>query len=485
MKKLITILLILITSFSFSQVKTVKVNGNGSGGTVTTVTASAPLSITGTPTIAPNVVADTSAGTSTALVNQRQLGAKLDTSSYDWVRSGSNVYIKNITDKVGIGISSPPDVLTVVNQSGAMGVSIKGSVAGSVPTLTFLDTAGINAGSISSFGVNGAVARGVIIKTPDSTGKIGGTDNWVTNRFFGAANKISFGDNGFTSFIQTGHKLEIKTNRTTSTGGDTTVAPDVVFSSGRVGIGTGKTDPLASSLVEMKSTTAGLLIPRMTTTERNAITSPATGLLIWNTTDTTLNQYRGLSGWYSIGVGNWTIASGKTGTLNNSLTLAGTDGTEMTFPDTSQIIGIKPTVITTGADDTTTLVAPKLIPGFTFWGRANKKYRLIITLRVSCDNTGGIKVGIYGPAGAAINVAAQQIATATVSATAQLNIMAGINALSPAFCRGVVSGGSYFGVAEVTMSSTAGAVYVQYGSNTGGQKSTIHLGSSYDVTPTQ
>ncbi|HNJ29649.1 MAG TPA: hypothetical protein PLQ40_11885, partial [Ferruginibacter sp.] len=37
----------------------------------------------------------------------------------------------------------------------------------------------------------------------------------------------------------------------------------------------------ASALLDVKSTTKGILIPRMTKTEKNAIASPATGLLIY------------------------------------------------------------------------------------------------------------------------------------------------------------------------------------------------------------
>ncbi len=51
--------------------------------------------------------------------------------------------------------------------------------------------------------------------------------------------------------------------------------------SGSVGIGT--TTPNASAKLEIKSTTKGLLIPRMTQAQRNAIPSPATGLLIYQT----------------------------------------------------------------------------------------------------------------------------------------------------------------------------------------------------------
>ncbi|MFT7628167.1 MAG: hypothetical protein ACI9OS_001824 [Ulvibacter sp.] len=50
----------------------------------------------------------------------------------------------------------------------------------------------------------------------------------------------------------------------------------------QVGIGT--ITPDASSILDISSTTKGLLMPRLTTLERNNITLPATGLIIFNTT---------------------------------------------------------------------------------------------------------------------------------------------------------------------------------------------------------
>lgn len=62
------------------------------------------------------------------------------------------------------------------------------------------------------------------------------------------------------------------------------------------------TTPNVSSLLDMQSTTKGALIPRMTSTQQNAIASPATGLLIFNTTTTTLNYFTG-SVWTAVVTG--------------------------------------------------------------------------------------------------------------------------------------------------------------------------------------
>ena len=59
----------------------------------------------------------------------------------------------------------------------------------------------------------------------------------------------------------------------------------------QVGIGT--TTPDASSTLDITSTTKGLLPPRMTTGERNLITSAAKGLIVFNTTLNTLQINEG------------------------------------------------------------------------------------------------------------------------------------------------------------------------------------------------
>ena len=73
-----------------------------------------------------------------------------------------------------------------------------------------------------------------------------------------------------------------------------------ITSGGNVGIGT--TSPGASALLDLSSTTQGFLSPRMTTVQRDAIASPATGLLIYNTTTNEYNLYNGTS-WTIVGSG--------------------------------------------------------------------------------------------------------------------------------------------------------------------------------------
>jgi hypothetical protein len=71
-----------------------------------------------------------------------------------------------------------------------------------------------------------------------------------------------------------------------------------VFS--QVGIGT--TTPDASAVLDVSSTTQGLLTPRMTTMQKMAITSPANGLMVYDTTLKAFNYYDSSTiSWVSIG----------------------------------------------------------------------------------------------------------------------------------------------------------------------------------------
>jgi hypothetical protein len=68
-------------------------------------------------------------------------------------------------------------------------------------------------------------------------------------------------------------------------------------------IGIGTSTPNPSAMLDISSTAKGLLIPRMTTTQRNAIVNPATGLLIWQTDGTAGFYYYNGNAWSSFAAG--------------------------------------------------------------------------------------------------------------------------------------------------------------------------------------
>lgn len=95
------------------------------------------------------------------------------------------------------------------------------------------------------------------------------------------------------------------------------------FSQNGVAINTTGTTANASAMLDVSSTTAGVLIPRMKLTERNAIGTPAVGLLIYQTDNT--------PGFYYYNGTAWTLLGGSGSGSVNSVTatspLASSGGT--------------------------------------------------------------------------------------------------------------------------------------------------------------
>jgi trimeric autotransporter adhesin len=84
-----------------------------------------------------------------------------------------------------------------------------------------------------------------------------------------------------------------------------------------VNVGIGTSSPDASSLLDLSSTSKGILIPRMSTSDRNAIPSPSAGLMVY---DITLNSF-----YYFNGTA-WTEVGGSAAA--NAWSLSGNGGTD-------------------------------------------------------------------------------------------------------------------------------------------------------------
>jgi hypothetical protein len=59
----------------------------------------------------------------------------------------------------------------------------------------------------------------------------------------------------------------------------------------------GGSTPDGSAMLDVQSTTKGMLPPRLTSTQRDAISNPAEGLMIYNTDTDCLNHFAGCR-WY-------------------------------------------------------------------------------------------------------------------------------------------------------------------------------------------
>lgn len=182
---------------------------------------------------------------------------------------------------VGIGTSSASEKLQV--NGSVLSTSTLNSTSGSF----LIDHPGVNSWKIgitnsntSTFSIGndsgGSFANKILNIT--NSGNVGiGTTSPIHQ--LSVANKIGgilFGDS-FLEFPSSGNTI-VKANNDVIIGYSQNT---VITQNGSVGIGT--TTPDASALLDVSSTTQGFLPPRMTTSERDAISSPASGLMIWNT----------------------------------------------------------------------------------------------------------------------------------------------------------------------------------------------------------
>jgi len=70
----------------------------------------------------------------------------------------------------------------------------------------------------------------------------------------------------------------------------------IIASNAQVGINNSGNSPASSSMLDVSSTNKGVLLPRMTSQQRNAISSPETGLLVFDTDRQALYMFDG-DGW--------------------------------------------------------------------------------------------------------------------------------------------------------------------------------------------
>ncbi len=102
-------------------------------------------------------------------------------------------------------------------------------------------------------------------------------------------------------------------------------------------VGIGTTLPDASALLDVTSTSAGVVLPRMNTTQMNAISSPVAGLMVYNSDSTSYCYYNG-SAWLKMGSGGGSATpagSTKQFQYNNAGAFAGSG---MLTQETDQIL---------------------------------------------------------------------------------------------------------------------------------------------------
>ena len=181
-------------------------------------------------------------------------------------------------------------------------------IGGSVPTnVTFQSGVTVNSGFTYSNGTEGV---GYALLTDGTGYAYWGPVSAATPS--SGVTSITVG-NGLSANSSTG-AVTIAFTGSTSTSGDYlplsggTVTGGTIFqsgltantfySSGQVGIGT--SNPNVAAIIEIASTSQGVLFPRMTQTERLAISSPTSGLIVYQTDNPDGLYIYKIGGWVQI-----------------------------------------------------------------------------------------------------------------------------------------------------------------------------------------
>ena len=186
----------------------------------------------------------------------------------------------------------------------------------------------------------------------------------------------------------------------------------------QVGIASGSITPDASSMLEVQSTTKGLLTPRMTTSQKNAISNPATGLTIYQTDSTAGYYVYTGSAWTRLLTATVPVVDGGTGQssyTNGQLLIGNTTGNTLTKSTLTAGSGISITngagsitITNTGAASDSTFTGSDVsltsantwfnVTGLSFYASANSTYRFRLTVLFnSTVSDKGTLFGFNGP----------------------------------------------------------------------------------------
>ncbi|PCJ82151.1 MAG: hypothetical protein COA57_13480 [Flavobacteriales bacterium] len=227
-------------------------------------------------------------------------------------------------------------------------------------------------------------------------------------------------------------------------------------------VGIGTTTPDNSAILDVESTALGILIPRMTTVQRNAITGPANGLLVFDTDSVSFWFYdTGVSQWKKIGAGGGGGSGG--GTLDDAYDFGGNGVGRVITADSGpvEINGTGTVTANQGRLHTTTVGGTVAIPSIGISGTSGTAGSVGFGLTGEITNTDN-----PGAAIAATSNGTGQAVSATMTGTGAGGLFQVTNASSVfSALSGIINGSGDAVVGQTTGSGRAGSFQVNNASN--------------------
>jgi hypothetical protein len=219
---------------------------------------------------------------------------------------GNGALLDNVT-----GVANTAVGVTALSSNTANNNTAVGGYALYLNTTGGQNTAiGTNASESNTTGINNVAIGYIALASNTTTSQnVAVGHSSLRNNIAGSNTALGFGAgyNGGTNANTTGtNNIFIGTNAIGVSATDSNrtwignASTATTWLGGNVLIGT--TSSAASAILQADSTTKGFLPPRMTTTEKNAIASPASGLVVYDSTLNALNFYNGTT-WSSGGGG--------------------------------------------------------------------------------------------------------------------------------------------------------------------------------------
>ena len=149
----------------------------------------------------------------------------------------------------------------------------------------------------------------------------------------------------------------------------------ILFFSGIIDaqIGIGTNSPDASAVLDLSTTTKGLLIPRMTTLQQSNLVNPAIGLMIYNTTTGQLETNKG----NGLGSALWSGAAtnGTTATVGTNTTQLATTEFVLSNSDRYSSINATSELLTTSTTDEVVTGMTISPPAGTYFVNFNSQFK--------------------------------------------------------------------------------------------------------------